>query len=74
MGDRGRFVIPMSVRERQKWEQGTVLHLIESDAGVVVVTREQLHDLVLKQLDGQTLVDSLIADRREEARSEALAS
>lgn len=67
VGDRGRIIIPALLRERQRWERGTVLHLIETPAGVVMASRDQLKALVRAQLAGGDLVEELIAQRRVEA-------
>jgi hypothetical protein len=47
-----------------------VLVLFETARGVVLLTREQLKDLVRADLDGPSLVDELLADRRKEAAAE----
>ncbi|MCL6421967.1 AbrB/MazE/SpoVT family DNA-binding domain-containing protein [Brachybacterium sp. JHP9] len=67
VGDRGRMVIPSPLRGRQHWEEGTVLHLIETPAGVVMASRDQLKALVRAQLAGGDLVEELITQRRVEA-------
>jgi len=71
IGDRGRLVIPAELRARQHWEEGTSLLFIETERGVVVTNREQAKTLLREQLRGASLVDELIADRRDEARREA---
>lgn len=70
MGDRGRLVIPAELRARQHWEQGVPLLMIETDGGVILVTREQAKALVRSQLEGKNVLDSLLADRRAAADSE----
>lgn len=65
MGDRGRLVIPAEVREKHGFEPGTTLVMIDSDEGLVILTRAQALAVVRRQLAGQpSLVDSLLADRR----------
>ena len=44
--------------------------LIDTDEGIVLLTREQLHARVQAQLEGHDLVADLIADRRREAAAE----
>ena len=44
--------------------------MIETNGGVVLVTRDQAKALVRSQLDGSDLVESLLADRRAAAASE----
>lgn len=63
-------MVPLPLRESQHWEQGTPLAFIETDRGVVVATRAQARAIVRDQLDGGSLVDDLIAGRRDDARGE----
>lgn len=60
-------MVPAELRVRQQWEQGTPLLFIETDRGVVLTTREQAKKLLREQLTGPSLVDELVADRREAA-------
>lgn len=61
-------MVPAELRVRQQWDQGTPLLFIETDRGVVLTTREQAKKLLREQLTGPSLVDELVADRRETAR------
>ncbi|MEE9417545.1 MAG: AbrB/MazE/SpoVT family DNA-binding domain-containing protein [Acidimicrobiales bacterium] len=70
MGDRGRIVVPADVRERAGLSQGTVLVLLDSPDGLVLLTREQLRARVKSELAGLDLVNDLLADRRSAARRE----
>ncbi len=70
VGDRGRMVIPAGVRERAGLDEGTTLVLMESDNGLVLMTRAQLRARVATELAGSGLVDALLADRRHQAASE----
>jgi AbrB family looped-hinge helix DNA binding protein len=70
MGDRGRVVIPAALRERAGWTEGRTLVLLETVHGVVLLTREQLRDLVRADLEGLDLVGELLADRRRAAAEE----
>ena len=70
MGDRGRLVVPAELRERAGLQEGRPLVLVETDAGVVLLTREQLKDRVRADLSGLDLVDELLAERRAMARDE----
>lgn len=47
--------------------------MIETDNGVIVVTREQAKAIVRRQLTGAGLVDALLAERRAAARAEEAA-
>lgn len=64
MGDRGRLVVPAELRHRAGLEQGVALVLVETGAGLVVLTRDRLKELVRAQLAGDSLVDELIAERQ----------
>lgn len=70
MGDRGRLVVPAAIRERHGWEQGSVLVLLDSDSGVVFMTRDQLRKTVRRELAGPSLVKELLAERRASAAAE----
>ena len=70
MGDRGRLVIPAELRERLQLRAGSPLVLLDTPAGIVLATREQLKQLVRAQLRGVDLVDELLTDRRRLAATE----
>jgi AbrB family looped-hinge helix DNA binding protein len=70
MGDRGRLVVPADIRERGGLVAGTPLVVIETSAGLVLMTREQLARRVREQLAGSDLVADLLADRRAAAEAE----
>jgi AbrB family looped-hinge helix DNA binding protein len=70
MGDRGRLVIPAGLRERAGLTEGTALILLEAPAGLVLLTRPQLQQLVRADLAGLDLVGELLAARRAEAAAE----
>ncbi|MGH3357932.1 MAG: AbrB/MazE/SpoVT family DNA-binding domain-containing protein [Nocardioidaceae bacterium] len=67
MGDRGRLVVPAELRDRLRLSSGTPLVLVETPHGVVMTTREQLHDLVRENLAGRDLVQDLLDERRAAA-------
>ncbi|MFT4299438.1 MAG: hypothetical protein QM597_07385 [Aeromicrobium sp.] len=46
---------------------GTALTVIETDHGIVLLTRDQLREWVRRDLDGLDLVGELLADRRAAA-------
>lgn len=73
MGDRGRIVIPADVRQRAGIEEGTVMVLLETSRGLVLLRRDQLRDLVQADLQGGDLVGELIAERRASARLDDVA-
>jgi AbrB family looped-hinge helix DNA binding protein len=70
MGDRGRLVIPADLRDRAGLSEGTPLILLEAPAGLVLLTRAQLQELVRADLAGLNLVGELLAERRAEAAAE----
>lgn len=70
MGDRGRLVVPADLRERAGLVEGRPLILMETPTGIVLLTREQLKDLVRADLDGLDLVGDLLAARRRDAAIE----
>ena len=70
LGDRGRLVVPAAIRERHGWKQGSVLVLLDSDGGVVLMARDQLRQIVRRELAGPNLVDELLSERRTVATTE----
>jgi AbrB family looped-hinge helix DNA binding protein len=73
MGDRGRLVIPADLRERAGLAEGPTLIMLETPAGLVLLTRPQLQELVRTDLAGLDLVGELLAERRAEAAAEDVA-
>lgn len=70
MGDRGRFVVPKELRDRIGLSVGTPLLLLESEEGMVVMTRAQALRRLRGQLVGASLVEELLEDRRRAAAEE----
>ncbi|MGH2469553.1 MAG: AbrB/MazE/SpoVT family DNA-binding domain-containing protein [Chloroflexota bacterium] len=70
MGDRGRLVIPVEVRNRAGLVAGTPVVLLETLDGLVLLNRAQLRDRVRADLAGLDLVGELLAERRAEAAAE----
>ena len=70
MGDRGRLVIPAEVRDHLHLESGTQLILIETSQGMLLLSQEQLTQLVRADLAGADLVTELLAERRRLAAEE----
>ena len=71
MGDRGRLVIPKELRARLHLDAGTPLAVVETPEALLLLTREQLKDLVRRDLAGESLVEQLLADRVRETAAEA---
>jgi AbrB family looped-hinge helix DNA binding protein len=70
MGDRGRLVVPAEVRDRAGLAEGTLLTLIETPGGLVLLSREQLRERVRAELAGLDLVGELLSERRARAALE----
>ncbi|MDQ3480240.1 MAG: AbrB/MazE/SpoVT family DNA-binding domain-containing protein [Actinomycetota bacterium] len=70
MGDRGRLVVPAELRERLGLEAGSHLLLLDTSQGVVLATRQQVKALVRRDLQGTSLVEDLLADRRRASDKE----
>jgi AbrB family looped-hinge helix DNA binding protein len=71
VGDKGRIVIPASVREQFNWQPGDELRVVLTETGIELMTP----DAILKSLVGAlksdaSLTDQLIAERRAEAARE----
>lgn len=64
MGDRGRLVVPAELRRSAGLTEGTPVILIETSSGVVVMTRAQARAHLRRQLDGQSLTEMLLSERR----------
>jgi bifunctional DNA-binding transcriptional regulator/antitoxin component of YhaV-PrlF toxin-antitoxin module len=73
MGDRGRLVIPARLRERAGLVEGRPVVLLETARGIVLLTREQLKELVRSDLNGLDLVGELLSERRRDATAEDVA-
>ncbi len=73
MGDRGRLVVPVELRERAGLHDGRPVVFVETPHGLLLLTREQLRDLVRAGLEGKDLVTQLLADRRTAAAAEDVA-
>jgi AbrB family looped-hinge helix DNA binding protein len=70
VGNKGRIVVPIEVRERAGLTEGTPLVLLDTPDGLVLLTREQLRARVRDELGGLHLVDDLLAERRRSASKE----
>ncbi|MBD8059279.1 AbrB/MazE/SpoVT family DNA-binding domain-containing protein [Cellulomonas sp. JH27-2] len=70
MGDRGRLVVPAELREHAGLAAGDPLILLETSAGVVMMTRDQALAQVRAQLTGESLVAELVRERRTAASAE----
>lgn len=62
--------MPAELRERVGLTEGRPLVMVESEHGLVLLTREQLKDLVRADLASADLVGELLAERRKAAADE----
>ena len=70
LGDRGRLVIPIDVRERHGWETGTPLVSIDTDAGLLVMSAKEGLAWLRSRMLGRDLVAELLAERAAEVAAE----
>lgn len=70
VGERGRVVLPAELRARANLVPGTALTVVETTAGLVLLTREQLLTRVRVDLRDLDLVSELLNERRVEALRE----
>lgn len=60
-------MIPREVRARHGWEQGTELIVVDTEAGVLVLSAEQGIAWLRSHMEGRDLVGELMAERCAEA-------
>jgi bifunctional DNA-binding transcriptional regulator/antitoxin component of YhaV-PrlF toxin-antitoxin module len=70
LGDRGRLVIPIDVRERHGWETGTPLVSIDTEAGLLVMSAKEGLAWLRSRIQGRDLVAELLAERVAEVAAE----
>jgi bifunctional DNA-binding transcriptional regulator/antitoxin component of YhaV-PrlF toxin-antitoxin module len=70
LGDRGRFVIPIEVRDRHGWDTGSSLIAVDTDAGLLVMSTDEALTWLQSRLEGRDLVAELLAERRAEVERE----
>lgn len=70
MGERGRLVVPSELRERHGLHPGTALVIVDSPEGVLIMSRQEARAFLRRDLQGVSLVDELLAERRREAAAE----
>ena len=63
-------MVPAEVREQAGLGEGTVLVLLNTPGGLVLMTRQQLLARVRGELEGLDLVNELLAERRRDAERE----
>src|SRR3954451_19115071 len=66
MGDRGRLVVPVELRERWGLRSGSTLLLVETPDALLVTTREQVKRLPDPPLQGSTLGEGASGRQRQD--------
>jgi len=70
LGDRGRLVIHIDVRERHGWETRTPLVSIDTEAGLLVMSAKEGLAWLRSRIQGRDLVAELLAERVAEVATE----
>jgi bifunctional DNA-binding transcriptional regulator/antitoxin component of YhaV-PrlF toxin-antitoxin module len=70
VGNKGRVVLPVGLRESQGWTDDTVLLFIEDQDGVRVMSRDDVMRSIRTQLAGTNVVEDFLAERRAIAAAE----
>lgn len=73
VGDKGRTVMPVDVRERFGWSEGTTLIALEgagAEDGLLILTQAAALSALRSQLAGHDPVADLLAERRAAAARE----
>lgn len=68
VGVKGRIVLPAAVRERTGIGEGSQLIMLDTESGIVLLTRDELAQRVRDDLAGLDLVTELLRERRVEAK------
>jgi AbrB family looped-hinge helix DNA binding protein len=67
VGHKGRLVIPAPARAHHRWGEGTDLIALDTEGGLILMSREQAEARVARSVAGRDLVGELIEERRAEA-------
>lgn len=70
VGNKGRIVVPASIRARHRWVEGSTLVALDTDLGVLLADHDTVEQLVRARLAGHDLLADLLSDRRREAARE----
>lgn len=70
VGNKGRIVVPASLRARHDWVEGSTLVALDTELGVLLADQATVERLVRAQLAGHDLLEDLISDRRRDAARE----
>lgn len=67
VGNKGRVVVPASIRARHAWVEGSTLVALDTELGVLLADQSAVERLVRARLTGHDLLAELLHDRRLEA-------
>lgn len=67
VGNKGRVVVPASIRARHAWVEGSTLVALDTELGVLLADQSAVERLVRSRLAGHDLLAELLHDRRLEA-------
>lgn len=67
VGNKGRVVVPASIRARHAWVEGSTLVAVDTELGVLLADQSAVERLVRARLAGHDLLADLLNDRRREA-------
>lgn len=70
VGNKGRIVVPASIRARHHWVEGSTLVALDTELGVLLADQGTVERLVRSRLAGHDLLADLLSDRRHEAARE----
>lgn len=70
VGEKGRVVLPATLRARHGWEPGARLVAVDTELGAVLVSADDALRWLRARWEGRDLVGELLAERRREARAE----
>ncbi len=70
LGERGRIAVPADLRTQHGFKKGASLVFVGSPWGLVITSREALLDRIQSELQGSSLLEDLLIDRRREAAIE----
>lgn len=70
VGNKGRVVVPASIRARHGWSEGSTLVALDTELGVLLADQGAVERLVRSRLAGHDLLADLLSDRRRDAALE----
>lgn len=70
VGNKGRIVVPSTMRARHQWVEGSTLVALDTDLGVLLADQATVERLVRARLAGLDLLGDLLTDRRRDAERE----